>query len=303
MILPKTIEGIKGLLRNAKVGGWQSALNYLRSPQIWRLVPHLVHHLPIEDFEIHILSGRTRLTMALWMMASWMAATERHWKFVIHDDGSLCSEDIGRLEHALPHCKVILSKDSNPAINEMLSNHPLCLQCRNMHPLGRKLFDIPLFARQDKLLSIDTDILFFSSPKLVLQWISDMDEVKSLFMEDVKDASLVSVQDARRLFNIELAARVNTGIIGIHKTILSLDFLEDCLGRTGILQKDRWYIEQTLFTLAASKFSKVELLQSEYVMSLDPQCPGNAVARHYVGAVRGFFYSEGLSRIMPMLKS
>jgi hypothetical protein len=301
--MPITKNGIYGFLRNARDGGYESALGYLRSPKIWRLMPRLTHRLPIEDFEIHVLSGQARLTMALWMIASWMAATRRQWKFVIHDDGTLSSADVDKLAHVLPLCKVILSKDSNPAINEMLSGYPLCLRCRNLHPLGRKLFDIPLFAIQDKLLSIDTDIIFFSTPRLILQWISELGGEKSIFLEDAKDASLVSVKDARRYFNTQLTPNVNTGIIGIHKKILSLDFLEDCLARTGILDKDRWYIEQTLFALASSKFSKVELLPAEYVMALDSQCPTGAVARHYVGAVRHLFYSEGLAQARQMLKN
>lgn len=277
-------------------------MGYLRSAEIWRLMPRLVQRLPVEDFEIHILSGRARLTMALWMMVSWMANTGRQWKFVIHDDGSLNAGDSIRFKRIIPHGRVILSKDSNPAINDLLSRHPLCLRCRNLHPLGRKLFDIPLFALQDKLLSIDTDILFYNAPQLLLRWISESGGDKTIFMEDVKDASLVSVQDARFLFNMELKQKVNTGIIGILKKNLSLDFLEDCLARTGMLNKDRWYVEQTLFAVTASKFSRVELLPAEYVMSLAPQCPANAVARHYVGAVRHYFYSEGLARIRPMLK-
>lgn len=264
-------------------------------------MPRLTHRLQFEDFEIHVLAGQSRLTMALWMIASWITTTGRHWKFVIHDDGTLGPMDVVRLEHALAHCKVILSKDSNSAVGQALSKYPLCLRCRNLHPLGRKLFDMPLFAIQNKLLSIDTDILFFSTPQLMLQWIIGEDNGKSIFMEDVKDASLVPALEAEQLFEINLVQKVNTGIIGIQKQILSLDFLEECLACSGILNKDRWYIEQTLFALASSKFSNVELLPPGYVMAMDAQCPADAVARHYVGAVRHLFYSEGLAQVRPML--
>jgi len=301
MLKLKMKEGIKGVMRNARDGGYPSVMGYLRSPEIWRLIPRQVRHLRVEDFEIHILSGRARLTMALWMISSWIAVTGRNWKFVIHDDGTLCAADMARLERVLPCCKTMLSTKSNPAIHEMLSEHPLCLQCRNLHPLGRKLFDIPLFACQDKLLSIDTDILFFLKPYLLLKWISGQNAEGSLFMEDIKDSSLVSVGDVEHLFGIPLVQRVNTGIVGLHKKILSLDFIEDCLGSTGILRKDRWYVEQTLFAIVASRFGRVELLPQEYAISEGSHCPANTVARHYVGAVRQYFYSEGLSRIRLML--
>jgi hypothetical protein len=297
-----TKNRIKEFVRSARDGGYPSAWGYFRSPEIWRLIPRLAQQLPIEDFEINVLSGQTRLTMALWMMASWMAATGRQWKFVIHDDGTLCAEDAVRVKRVMPLSRVILSSESNPVIDEMLSKYPLCHQCRNIHPFGRRLFDMPLFSLQDRIVSIDTDILFFAIPTLMLQSFEKLESDRSFFLEDFNDASLVSLPEAKRLFNIQLVQRANAGIIGIHKRILSLEFLEECLARTGILKKDSWYIEQTLFGLAASRFSQVELLPADYVMSLDGRCPPHAVARHYVGAVRHLFYSEGLAKVRPMLK-
>jgi len=88
----------------------------------------------------------------------------------------------------------------------------------------------------------------------------------------------------------------------VPKTALTLELLEGFLEKTELLKYDRWYVEQTLFALAASLWRDVELLPAEYVMSLAKRCPELAVARHYVGAVRHLFYSEGISRVEPLLR-
>jgi hypothetical protein len=292
---------IKAVLRNARDGGLRSAWGCLTAGRIRRHLPALSRAFPAEDFEIQILTGCTRLTMALWMAASWVAATSRNWRFVFHDDGTLTESDAGNIRALLPGSRVLLSAQTSPEVVRALSRHPLCLQCRNRHPLGRKLIDMPIFASQPQLLTIDTDILFYRRPERLLRWIAQ-DDLACLFMEDVQDACLLTAAEAARMFGVKLAQRVNTGIVAVPKSVLPLDFLEDCLARTNLLQRDPWFIEQTLYALAASASGQVELLNEEYFMPLDPACPNSAVARHYMGANRHLFYSEGLPRASRMLR-
>lgn len=293
---------IKGLLRNARDGGWHSALGYLASYRIYRLLPSLCQGKPFEDFEIHVLTGRARLTMALWMMASWIVATDRLWRFIVHDDGTLLLSDAELLSKLLPNCRVLLSSETNPQVVRALNHHPLCLQCRNLHPLGRKVIDMPLFASQADLVSIDTDILFYHKPRRILDWMRETDSI-CLFLEDVKDACLLNPDRTIRLFGVKRDPKVNTGIVAVPKKILCIDFLEECLGKANLLRRDCWYIEQTLYTIAASLHGRIELLPQEYFMALEQPCPSGAVARHYVGANRHLFYSEGLGRFRRTMRN
>lgn len=293
---------IKGVLRNARDGGLPSAWGCLTAGRICRQLPALARAFPPADFEIQILTGRSRLIMAFWMIASWMAATQRSWRFVFHDDGTLTESDAEKIRALLPGSRVLLSAQTTPEVVRALINHPLCLQCRNRHPLGRKLMDMPLFAAQPQLLTIDTDILFYLRPDRMLRWIAEK-ESTCLFMEDVQDASLLTAAEAAQMFGVKLAQRVNTGIVAVPKAVLSLDFLEDCLQRANLLQRDPWFIEQTLYALAASASGRVELLNGEYFMPLEPSCPDHAVARHYMGANRHLFYSEGLPKVSRLLQA
>ena len=58
-----------------------------------------------------------------------------------------------------------------------------------------------------------------------------------------------------------------------------------------------WRVEQTLFALCASRGGKGGLLPKNYEVSLRRRASPDAIARHYVGAVRDRFYGEGLKRL------
>jgi hypothetical protein len=287
------LPGWKDVLRNARDGGAASAWECLASGRIQCHLRHQRDPRKPEPVEVHILSGGTRLNMALWMMASLEAASHKDWNFVIHDDGSLRKKDADLLQKMMPGCRVILSAESTPKGDALLKGHPLCLQCRNLHPFGRRLFDFPLFASGDRFFSFDTDVLFFSRPARLIQWMSDP-QPSCLFMEDIEDNNLLSETETRGLCGRPPIGKINAGMMAIPKNALSLDLLEKCLRETSLLQRDSWFIEQTLFALAAAAFGRTELLDKSHVMSFVPACPLPAIARHYPGAIRHLFYSEGL---------
>lgn len=252
--------------------------------------------------EIHILSGSERLTMALWMAASWITATGGRWRFVFHDDGTLREQDASAIRRILPGCRVIMDAESREEVQAVLCDYPLSWRCRNLHPLCRKLFDIPHYAHGAHFLTIDTDILFFRKPDRLLQWMQS-GKKNVLFLEDVADATLSSAASAAQHFGREIIRKVNTGIVAMPKTAVTFDDLEHCLAKTLLLEEDRWFVEQSLYAVLASLHGDVELLGNEYHMPISGEVPPTAVARHYMGKVRHLFYSEGLPRVVKALKN
>lgn len=293
---------LKHLARNAIRGGFRGGWEYFRSRRIFSCLSFLSTDQAFEGVEVHILTGRSQLTMSLWMVASWAIATGLCWRFVFHDDGTLRRKDAHRIRELLPDCRVILSEESGQRMNSLLSTYPLCLRCRNLHPFGRRLFDFPAFSAADRFISIDTDVLFFRKPERLIAWLSELDP-SCLFFQDFKDNSLLRDDEVRRLFGFRLTGNINAGLIAVPKSVLSLDLIEKCLVETDLFRGDVWYIEQTLFAVAASVCGRIELLPKEYVMSLERSTTIEAVARHYIGAVRHFFYSEGIPLVADRLSS
>ncbi len=289
------------MVRYGRRGGGLSVLGYLRSGVICYYKDCWLDCLDSEDLRVHILTGSERVTMALWMAASWVATTGRQWRFIVHDDGTLRPSDVRRLEKRLPGCRVLLAAESDAFVQRATVNHPLCWRVRNLHPLSRKLVDMPLYAGSGRLVTIDTDILFYKRPERLLQWI-DGDAQEFVFMRDVADAAVLAQAEVQAKFGVSLLKEVNTGIVCAPAGALTLDRLEEWLGKVDLWNQDRWFIEQTLYALAASVWGRSEFLGPEYVMDLAPWCGPDAVARHYVGAIRHQFYAEGIGRVDKLLK-
>jgi hypothetical protein len=296
------VSWFKGLARNLRDGGLKSGAWYAYASQIYPLLERMSKDREATDREVHILTGNDRLTMALWMVASWIASTGLHWRFVFHDDGNLSESQAENVRRLLPGCRVISDAESNDVMRSALIEYPLAWQCRNLHPLCRKLFDVPHFAEGSHLLTIDTDILFFRKPERLLQWIERSDDA-TIFLKDVADSTLPSAISASQMLGREIVRSINTGIVAMPRAAVTLDDIEHCLSRTQIMEEDPWFIEQSLYAMLASVRGDVEFLGDEYYMPIVGMMPSNAVARHYMGKVRHLFYSEGLPVVAGMLRS
>jgi hypothetical protein len=121
------------------------------------------------------------------------------------------------------------------------------------------------------------------------------------FNEDVQESSLITAAEVREELGVKLWARVNSGLAAIYKPAIDLDFCDRALATTSILHGQIWRVEQTLFALCASRNGKGGLLPKDYEVSLKRRASPEAIARHYVGAVRDRFYGEGLKRLREQL--
>lgn len=292
---------LKGLARNLRDGGLRSGACYAYASRIYPIVSRLTKDRKATDREVHILTGNDRLTMALWMVASWIESTGLHWRFVFHDDGNLRESQAENVRRLLPGCRVISNAESYDVMRSALIEYPLAWKCRNLHPLCRKLFDVPHFAEGSHLLTIDTDVLFFGKPERLLQWLEKSEDA-TVFLKDVADSTLPSAVLASQMLGREIVRSINTGIVAMPRSAVTLDDIEHCLSRTKIIEEDPWFIEQSLYAMLASLRSEVELLGDEYYMPIVGKMPCNAVARHYMGKVRHLFYSEGLPRVLKNLE-
>ena len=145
------MKNLRSFLRYSRDGGFKSALGFLQSSKIKNRIRTTVDLLDREEQEIHVLVGSDRVSMALWMAHSWNISTQKSWNFVFHDDGSLLPSQASEIENVLSGATVILDEKANNVVHAQLSRWPLCLQCRNLHPLGRKLFDFFCFTNDNNI--------------------------------------------------------------------------------------------------------------------------------------------------------
>jgi hypothetical protein len=249
---------------------------------------------------VHVLTGANDWQLAAWMLASWFEFSEYAWPVVIHDDGTLPRDAQDTLGALFSNARFISRAESDVAMEKALKPFPFCYEYRGMHPLALKIFDIPHFAQTERFMVFDSDLLFFNYPTEIVEWAtSGKDEC--WFNEDVAEGSLISAKEAYDELGVQLWPRVNSGLCLMAKAAIDFDFCDRALAQTTILRGHIWRVEQTLFALCAARHGKGGLLPRRYEVSLGRHASEQAVARHYVGAVRDRFYAEGLKRIAPQL--
>ena len=244
--------------------------------------------------EIHVLTSAYDWLDLVWALKSFYCASGRRYKLCIHDDGTLPPGAVTQLRRHFPAARIVLRAEADTTVLPSLSNYPLCREFRRTNHLSPKIFDFAHYLAAERMLLLDSDVLFFREPTELLRRIEDPGYVLNTVNGDVASAYTVEPVAAKERAGVDLIPRFNSGLGLIHKASLRLDWLEEFLALPGILGHF-WRIEQTLFALCSGRFG-CELLPPEYDVKLDGQAVGPC--RHYVGAVRQELYREGIARLV-----
>jgi hypothetical protein len=291
------------LLKRDLKRGWDASYHdYKTKPRITKWSWPFWNDAPM-PIPVHVLTGEKDWLLCAWMLASFFHHTEQTWNVVIHDDGTLTEEIRGELVRLFQTARIIPRAQADATLDRVLKPLPFSYEYRGMHPLALKVFDMPYYCESDRLIVLDSDVLFFNHPREIMDW-AGSGAKECWFNEDVAEASLISEQDAWEDLNVKLWPRVNSGLCLITKEAIDFEFCERALGETSILKAMMWRVEQTLFALCASRYGidgKGGLLPKRYEVSLGRHSSPDCIARHYVGAVRDRFYGEGLKRLGKVL--
>lgn len=250
--------------------------------------------------EIHVLTSQQDWLNLVWALKSFYWASRRRYALCIHDDGSLQSDAICELTRHFPDARLIRRDQADADVLPTLEPYPRCKAFRETNHLSPKLFDFRHYLRGERMLLLDSDVLFFREPAELLRRIEDPGYVKNSVNEDDGTAYTVDPADVRERLGLDVPERFNSGLGLIHRASLRVDWLEEFLGLPGILGHF-WRIEQTLFALCSARHG-VELLPGEYRVVLRPGLEGRP-AKHYVGVVRHLMYGEGMRRLARMVEA
>ncbi|MBD1825724.1 hypothetical protein H6F51_24965 [Cyanobacteria bacterium FACHB-DQ100] len=245
--------------------------------------------------EIHVLTSNSDWLNLVWALKSFYQYSQRKYALCIHDDGTLTLEEISTLQQHFPDARLIRRLSADEKALKLLENHPRCLEFRKTNRLSPKVFDFAAYLESDRMLLLDSDILFYRSPIELLQRIEDSNYSLNTVNGDIANAYTVDFEMVQEKCGFEMIQRFNSGLGLIHRASLNLDWIEDFLGLPSIIGHF-WQIEQTLYALCSSRFGG-ELLPDAYNVRLD-QGIANSPSRHYVGAIRHLMYSEGIKQLV-----
>jgi len=280
------------LLRFRQKWGKGLAVAYWRD---W-VRPKILHAAPICDnndstCEIHCLTCAGDWLNLIWALYSFYKISNRHYKLCIHEDGSLGPEAKDHLRRLFPLARLIERADADQAMQKILANHPHSAKYRNSNNLAIKVFDFFHYLEAERMFLFDSDLLFFATPEVLLTRIENTAYKLNSENRDMSTAYTVSTKELEKHLRFAIIEQFNSGLALIHKQSYDLDLVETALQIPGFLSHF-WRIEQTIFAILSSRFG-VEHLPSEYDVRLGKGMEG-LPSRHYVGAIRHLFYSEGI---------
>jgi hypothetical protein len=265
-----------------------------------RVRPRILSTRPVEcgtddTCEIHVLTSAADWLNLVWALKSFYYYSERRYGLCIHDDGSLGADALASLLHHFPGARIVTREEANRTVEEALQPYPRCLRFRQTNHLAPKLFDFVRYLTADRMLLIDSDILFFSRPAELLDRIENPGYTLNSVNPDVSSAYTIEPEVARQAWGLDVPQRFNSGLGLIHRQSMRFDWIEEFLALPGIVGHF-WRIEQTIYALCSARFG-VELLPEEYAVRLKGSIDG-LPCRHYIGAIRHLMYNEGMRQLL-----
>ncbi|MGF1495094.1 MAG: hypothetical protein ACFBSC_22155 [Microcoleaceae cyanobacterium] len=274
--------------------GWQTA--HLRDTVRWRILDTKpIKNTTDQTCEIHVLTYEKDWLNLIWALKTFYHCSKRHYALCIHEDGTLTDQQCEILCHHFPDARLIRRKNADEQVLDGLQDYPRCFEFRNTNHLSPKVFDFASYLESDRMLLLDSDILFFEEPTTLLQRIEDPNYTLNSVNGDVASAYTIEPAVVKAQLGFDLIERFNSGLGLIHKASMRLDWIEEFLGLPDIVGHF-WRIEQTLYALFSSRYG-AELLPPEYDVHLEGGINGSP-CRHYVGKIRHLMYGEGIKHLV-----
>ncbi|MFZ2025582.1 MAG: hypothetical protein WAV51_04855 [Microgenomates group bacterium] len=156
-----------------------------------------------------------------------------HLPTMIIDDGTLTAKDRTLLTYHLKNCLVISKKTADKTAKQHLHTYPHCLTYRldtthDIETHNQKLFDPFLLCKTDYFILLDSDVIFFSRPTAIIDWIkSDKKHIAymqydPLYIQTCNTWGMLTMKVFAKLAGNPSAIKLNSGLICGKTSLFSL---------------------------------------------------------------------------------
>lgn len=300
-------------LRNARAHGLRMYYTTHKGEKLYR---HLIASaLPIacggpSALAVHMLLHEKRMYEGMWGLYSLAHFAETPLQFVIHDDGTL--QEFGRrqLQALFPGCNVISRDEADRKTLAHLQQRGLqrCLELRRQFIFALKLFDPILFARNEQFILLDSDVLFFSHPRELVNDVGSAaagaQSCRAVFSVDNGYRYPLSREDWQKVSGVPCNFNVNPGVLRVCRAMVDFERIETYLQHPSFFDADgraNFYTELTLWAMELLR-NGAEPLPDSYAICPVLDYP-NVVSGHYCGGAygRNLYYTQGLPRLARSL--
>lgn len=235
----------------------------------------------IADFSIHMLLSDKDYHKFIICYYSLLRFLDELPEMLIYDDGTLSKQKKIILEK-IPGVFVISTSMQKRGIKKYTSNQVI-LKFWKKNPFDKKLINLAMYSTHaNKALILDSDIIFYKYPQLLLKYLQRNISLSFAYMSDYQDAYILNTEEIKKKFNISIKHRVNSGCLVFTPTLVSKEFIQKYYA---LLDKDRknhivqQWTEQTALAILVSMHESKKLPR-EYYMGVG-RTPAKTICRHY----------------------
>jgi len=231
----------------------------------------------------------------LWALKSFYHFAEVDYPLFIHD-GGLLPHQAKRLRDHFPDATFVPMAEANTRITHEFERRDLrrCLEYRQFNVSTCKLFDFFAFSTADYVLVIDSDIVFFQRPELLL--VPPGGVAVNRYNRDVAYWYSMELDELEAAFGIRPPDRINSGLALIRRESIDFAAIDRWLAHPKMFE-NKWVTEQTLHALCSTVHG-VELLPETYLVDVEPGLSPALVCKHYPGFFRIWLYREGMGHLV-----
>jgi hypothetical protein len=233
----------------------------------------------------------------IWSLKSYYHYADVDYPLTIHDGGLLPAQK-ARLREHFPDAQLVERDEALARVTAELERRGLtrCAAFRRINVFAPKLIDIYLEARADHVVYIDSDVVFFRRPDLLI--VPPGGTAQNRYNRDAAEGwYTMSPEELEEAFGVRPLPRVNAGLSIVRRTSMDFEAIERWLDHPRMLN-DGWLSEQTLHALCASASGAEILPPDVYRLDTQPGLSPETVCKHYPSYFRPLLYAEGMATLV-----
>lgn len=302
-VLIKIIYSVGKIIHYSLCTLWENASHKMLVKKI--LFSKEITTAPNSNVDVCIVTSHSDYPNALLAVKSLFYYLNFSLSVVVIDDGSLEKKDLKQIQHHLKGAKIITDSLFKTTAARFFNKNSEIFKNINL-PYIRKKIAPKLFSTKDRILFLDSDVLFFKKPYEIIQWIKG--EYDCFYIQDFQDAYFLSNIESIHLFKKRLWPKVNSGLLGIKRNMLNMRLLEKIIPLRISLSCYRPLQYQVFFALIFSMSSSkttIVTLPKAYLISDNSQDykPTKLIAGHYIRLVRRQLISDSEYVLKKIKKS
>lgn len=263
----------------------------LMKKQSDHLSPVLSHP---DGLPIYFLTGIKYLYQTLYCIQSLCKVSTAKFKFILVDDGSFDSKLIERIHLQLPGSEIINKEIIERNLEQYLPSNkfPYLYQKRKVYPHIKKLTDVHTISGTDWKLVLDSDMLFWSDPEEIIDWLKKPN--KPLHMVDCDESYGYSYNLMEDLCGSKIHTLINVGAIGLNSNKINWDQIEHWIKILEEKEGTSYYLEQALSAMIIGNANTIVLDPKEYIVNPGKKsinCKSGTL-HHYVDLSKDGYFRE-----------